>query len=137
MRRCAAAAREAEGLQAKNAAENSLSPEAMALRQSLALIGELSRVIEASVKPMENIDSIRIIQAGGAFGGTSDGGEASNGIDGIVNGALKFRSQAPLVDHVIQSIGLGDGLSDLVTKGATGLAGKAFPTPVKDSGAET
>lgn len=114
----ATALAEAEGLMEKNKAENSLSSEAIALRQRLATIERLPEIIAATVKPLENIDSIRIIDAGGITGGSSNGaGSASGGVDALVDAALKYRTHGPLVDQVIEGLGVADDLGDLVKTG--------------------
>lgn len=115
--RRAMALAEAEGMQAKNAAENSLSPEAMDMRLRLAMTGELAKVVEASVKPLANIDGIKIFDLGGAFGGGKAAGGNSSGVNGIVDAALSYRAQAPLVDHLISELGFEGGLTELVKKG--------------------
>lgn len=114
----ATALAEAEGLMEKNKAENSLSSEAIALRQRLATIERLPEIIAATVKPLENIDSIRIIDAGGITGGSSAGtGSASGGVDALVDAALKYRTHSPLVDQVIEGLGVADDLGNLVKTG--------------------
>lgn len=111
---------EAEGLEAKNAAENSLSSEAMDLRKGLALIAQMADIIAASVKPMEKIDSIRIVDLGkGLGGGAAGNGEAGQGgAERVVNAALNYRAQAPLVDSLLKEIGVDGGLGNLLANGA-------------------
>lgn len=102
---------EAAGQNALSAAANLLSPEQVAMRIRLALIEHLDRIIAESVKPMANIDSIKIVEVNGLGGGASNGG--GNGSDGtgalsdqVVNSALRYRAQAPLVDQLLAEVGL-------------------------------
>jgi len=125
----ATALAEAEGLNEKNKAENGLSAEAMALRQRLATIERLPEIITATVKPLEKIESIRILDAGGIAGGGSTGeGTAPGGVDGIVNAALKYSTHKPLLEQVLGDLSLGKNLSELTRTGG-GLA-DAFKTAV-------
>jgi len=124
---------DAEGLAAMNAAENSLSSEAMRLRERLTLIRELPKIVEYSVKPLEKIESIKIIDTGSLTASVSGGEGAANGVEGIFGGALKYRAQAPLLDHLIGELGLNGGLTELVKKGGgalESLAGEKASAPI-------
>ncbi len=123
---------EAAGKEALNEAANQLSPEQIAMNIRLALIEALPRIIAESVKPMQSIEGIKILHVeglGGAAGvgaaGTAPGG--STGLaDQAVDAALRYRSQAPLVDALLTELGLkGGSLSGLV-QAATGEG----PAPV-------
>lgn len=102
---------EAEGMSAVNAAANLLSPEQIAMQVRIKLIEALPDIIAESVKPIANIDGIKIIQVDGLTNGGSngDGGGASEGgslADQVVNSALKYRTQAPLLDAMMKEVGL-------------------------------
>lgn len=103
---------EAEGQQALNKAANLLSNDQIAMKVKLNLIENLNGIIRESVKPMENIEGIKIIQLaglGGATGSTGAGSEkevSGSLADQMVNGALKYRAQAPLVDSLLKEVGL-------------------------------
>src|SRR5262245_66487216 len=99
------------------------------LMLKLALIQGLPRIIEQAVKPMQSIDSIRIMQvdglnAGAASAHAGDGApppSSGNLAEQAVGAALKYRAYAPVVDQLIKEVGLsGDGLGGLV---------KATPVP--------
>jgi uncharacterized membrane protein YqiK len=103
---------EAEGLTLMNTAANLLTPDARqsALRQQL--IDKLEGIIRESVKPMERIEGIRILHVdglGGGGGGQGNGGGGGNIADNLVNSALRFRAQAPLIDHLLREIGVHGG----------------------------
>lgn len=109
---------DAEGKRAVNEAANVLSPEQIAMQIKQALIESLPAIIEQSVKPMEAIDSIKILNVEGLNGvanGASGSGEGNGSVaDQAVNAALKYRAQAPLIDSLMEELGLkGDALSNL------------------------
>lgn len=109
---------DAVGQKAVNEAANVLSAEQVALRIRLSLIENLDRIIAESVKPMESIDSIKIVQVDGLTGGGSgaDGGGGGGGnlADSVVTSALRYRAQAPLVDQLMAEVGInGRDLSGL------------------------
>jgi len=112
---------EAEGKEAINQASNVLSTEQIAMQIKIKLIENLDKIIAESVKPMEQIDGIKIFQidglnqvAGGGGGGSSEGTSAGGGnlADQMVKSALSYRAQAPLLDSLLSEIGLsGDDIS--------------------------
>lgn len=126
---------DAEGTRAVNEAANVLSVEQVEMQVRLALLKHLPGIIRESVRPMENIDGIKILQVnglgayGGADGGTegvSDGRNASGNLaDQMVNSALRYRSQAPLVDSLMKELGLNGGDINGLTQGLNaGASGK-------------
>jgi len=103
---------EAQGKEAIHKASNILSPEQIAMQIKLRLIEELPKIIEQSVKPMEQIDSIKILQVDGLTQ-SSEGGSIStnNGSsdalpDQLVSSALKYRAQSPIVDSLLKELDL-------------------------------
>lgn len=112
---------DAQGAKAINEAANLLSAEQVAMQIKIKLIENLDRIIAESVKPMEAIDSIRIVQMdgmngqggvagdGGAGGGNHGGGNGGNLAEQVVSGALRYRAQAPLVDQLMAEVGLNGG----------------------------
>lgn len=133
-------AAEAAGRRALNEADNLLSQEVVAMRVRLAVIERLREIVAESVKPMQNIESIKILQVDG-LGGTSGNGAAGNGasqsaggVDRVVDSALRYRAQAPLVDAILRDLGLsgqaGQGLDAL-------LSGMASPAPSQSQSAHT
>ncbi len=105
---------DAEGKRALNEAENILSSEQIARQVKLELINGLPDIIRESVKPMEQIDAIKIFQvdglnvAGGAGGEPAAGGGSLS--DQVVSSALRYRAQAPLIEGLMKEIGM-DGAS--------------------------
>lgn len=107
---------DAEGTRAVNEANNVLSTEQVEMQIRLALLKYLPEIIRESVKPMENIDDIKILQVNGLGGvsastGTSESGEHTQVAlsDQVVNSALRYRSQAPLIDSLMNELGIKGG----------------------------
>ena len=104
---------EAEALQLMNAAHNMLSPEARMSALRMRLVEKAEGIIRESVKPMERIEGIKILHVDGLGGSSGGGGDHLNGggnfADGVVNSALRFRAQAPLVDQLLREIGIEGG----------------------------
>jgi uncharacterized membrane protein YqiK len=84
----------------------------------MELARNLDSIIREAVKPMENIDDIKIYELNGMPGFNSNGGNGDfvgpvNGSNGggnlsenIVNAALRYRAQAPFVDNLLDEIGM-------------------------------
>ncbi|MER0238130.1 flotillin domain-containing protein [Fulvimarina sp. MAC8] len=115
---------EAEGKRAINEASNTLSADQIAMQVRLQLIEQLPKIIAESVKPMERIDQIKILQVDGLMGaaggnggfgeaGGSGAGDGASMSDRLVNSALRYRGQAPLVDALLNELDLGSGLGGL------------------------
>lgn len=106
---------DAEGTRAVNEANNVLSSEQVEMQIRLAMLKYLPEIIRESVKPMENIDDIKILQVNGLGGVASStaGGEGEQGqvalSDQVVNSALRYRSQAPLIDSLMNELGIQGG----------------------------
>lgn len=108
---------DAEGTRAVNEANNILSTEQVEMQIRLALLKYLPEIIRESVKPMENIDDIKILQVNGLGGiggstasteGYSDQGQIALS-DQVVNSALRYRTQAPLIDSLMNELGIQGG----------------------------
>ena len=103
---------EAEGVRMMNEARNILSPQASASALRMRLVDKVEGIVRESVKPMERIEGIKILHVDGLAGGGSGGGDGSGGgglADNVVNSALRYRAQAPLVDMLLKEIGLHGG----------------------------
>jgi flotillin len=116
---------EAAGKQALYEAENILRDEQIELQRALATLKALPEVIANSVKPLENIEGIKILQGYGGVANTSDNGQtistSGNGsmAEQVTAAALNYRANAPLVDSMLQELGLVNketgSLNDLLT----------------------
>ncbi len=97
----AAVAAEAQRL--RNEAENILSADARAGLLRTKLIERLEGIVRESVKPMENIDGIKILHVEGLGGG---GDSHRSPTDEVIESALRYRAQAPLIDEMMKEIGV-------------------------------
>jgi uncharacterized membrane protein YqiK len=118
---------EAEGTRLMNEAQNVLTTEARLSALRLKLVEKIDAIIRESVKPMERIEGIKILHVDGLGGGSGGGnGAAMEGgagfADSVVNSALRYRAQAPLVDQLLKEIGIGGGdIGKLAQSVATAL----------------
>jgi uncharacterized membrane protein YqiK len=126
---------EAEGLRLTNEAHNMLSPEARMSALRMRLVEKAEDIIRESVRPMERIEGIKILQVdglGGSGGGSnSDGGHSGNFSDSVVNSALRFRAQAPLVDQLLREIGIEGGDIQRLVGGVSGAQAALPPAPTE------
>jgi uncharacterized membrane protein YqiK len=128
---------EAEALRMMNEAHNMLSPEARMSALRMRLVEKAEGIIRESVRPMERIEGIKILHVdglGGSGGGGGGDGHGGNFADGVVNSALRFRAQAPLVDQLLREIGIEGGDIQRLVGGASGSTAALPPAtpPVKE-----
>jgi uncharacterized membrane protein YqiK len=127
--RQAAALAEAEGRRALNDALNTLSSAQIDLQVRMQLLQQLPHIIAQAVKPMEQIESIRIFQVnglghGGEGSGAAGSAQAGGGGTGtgtatfpeqVVNSALQYQIAKPIIDAVMKDAGLNN-------QGITGIS---------------
>jgi len=107
---------EAAGQRAINEAANILSSGQISLQTKLALLKVLPDLVRESAKPLEAIDSIKIVQVDGLTGGgqgakaATPGGSTGNLAGDALAAALSYRAQAPIIDGLMKELGL-DGRS--------------------------
>jgi uncharacterized membrane protein YqiK len=133
---------EAAGQRAINEAANLLSSNQISLQTKMALLKVLPEVVREAAKPMEAIDSIKIIQVDGI--NQTGGGVSNTGANGDANGnggnlashavsaALAYRAQAPVIDSLMKELGFDGGSLDALVKGAAAIepaASSAIPAP--------
>ncbi|OQY59501.1 MAG: flotillin [Desulfobacteraceae bacterium 4572_88] len=104
----------ADGERGLNEADNILDPAIIEMRFRRTLIENLDKIIRESVEPMKAIEGIKIIQLaglGGNVGGSPSEGQKGSGnlADQLVNSALRYRGQAPLVDSLLKELGITGG----------------------------
>jgi len=100
---------EAEGTRQMNEAQNVMSPDSRTSAMRLKLIDKLEAIIRESVRPMERIEGIKILHVDGLGMNGHANGDGGNGVgiaDSVVNSALRYRAQAPLVDQLLREIGI-------------------------------
>lgn len=127
---------EAAGQRAVNEAANILSSDQISLQTKLALLKVLPEVVRESAKPLEAIDSIKIVQVDGLTqkaangnGSAGYGGGTGNLAQDAVAAALAYRAQAPVLDGLMKELGLdGSSLNGLVA-GMAGAGAAASSLP--------
>lgn len=116
-------ATDAAAVLAMTDAENTMSEELMSLKLRLSVIDHLKDIIRESAKPMENINDIRILQVDGVLGQSGLAGGAGDETaphgsgslpDQLVDSALRYRAQAPVVDSLLGELGLSGSDSKAV-----------------------
>ena len=115
---------DAAGKQMLNEAENMRSDASRRSALRMQLAGNLESIIREAVKPMQNIDTIKIMEVNGLPGfsdgqlpgggggpGDSDSPNEPKGslADNVVNSALRYRAQMPFIDNLLQEIGMSPG----------------------------
>jgi uncharacterized membrane protein YqiK len=136
--------KDAEGQTQLNAAENMRSDAARRSAIYENLVRNLPNIIRETVKPMENIESIKILQVdgvpginspselnGGGSGNGHDGGDGPNMTDRIVSSAMKYRTQVAFVDGLMKELGLP--LENIGSAG--GMSFRNFQPTEKPTGA--
>ena len=130
---------EAAGQRAINEAANLLSSDQISLQTKMALLKVLPELVRESAKPLEAIDSIKIVQVDGltrSSGSAGEGGAApANGnlASGALTAALSYRAQAPIIDGLMKELGLDGGSLEGLVKAAPVVAAPAVaPQQVDD-----
>mgnify|MGYP001380379208 FL=1 len=119
---------EASGKKALNEAENLRSDASRRSALRLKLAEKIEGIIREWVKPMQNIDSIKVVDVNGLPGFSQGGASSSDGsgsegssssyggdskkgslADNVVNSALRYRAQQPFLDSLLKEIGMSPG----------------------------
>ena len=103
------AAVEAEAQRLLNEAENVLTDQARYSLFRRKLLDRIEGIVRESVKPMEKIEGIRILQVDGLNGGGGGGNGGRSATDEVIDSALRYRVQAPLIDSLLADIGVEGG----------------------------
>jgi uncharacterized membrane protein YqiK len=114
-----------------------LSPEARMSALRMKLVEKAEGIIRESVRPMERIEGIKILHVDGLGGSSAGNGDASHGgggnfSDGLVNSALRYRAQAPLVDQLLREIGIEGGDIQRLVGGVSGAQVALPPKPPEE-----
>jgi uncharacterized membrane protein YqiK len=96
---------DAAGARQINEAENVLSQEARAGRLREKLLERIEGIVRESVRPLEKIEGIKILHVDGA----NSGGSRRNVTDEVIDSALRYRVQAPMIDNLMREIGIEGG----------------------------
>ena len=96
---------EAKGALQINEAENALTEAARLSRFRGKLLERIEGIVRESVRPMEKIDAIKILHIDGMNGS----GGNRNVTDEVIDSALRYRVQAPMIDSLMKEIGIEGG----------------------------
>ena len=99
------AAVDAEAQRLLNEAENVLTDQARVSVLRRKLLDRIEGIVRESVRPMEKIDGINILHVDG-LGGAGGG---RNMTDEVIDSALRYRVQAPLIDSLLGDLGMEGG----------------------------
>lgn len=99
---------DAEAARWMNESHNMLTPEARVSLFRQKLLDKMEGIIRESVRPMERIEGIKILSVNGlgTSGGSGEGDASGSLPEQVVNSALRFRAQAPLIDSLLREIGV-------------------------------
>lgn len=137
--RANAAASEAEGLLADykaraegerelNEAANVQSAEVRNMKIKMKLLEQLPEIIAQTVKPMANIESIKIVDVGGLRTSGGAGGEVDGGVsqkslpEQVVDASLRNQVARPLIDSLMGEVGLSGNVLGAVNELTTQIA---------------
>lgn len=97
---------EAAGQRQIAEAENVLSDASRQSRYRHKLLDKMEGIVRESVRPMEKIEGIKILHVDGVNGGV---GSNRNVTDEVIDSALRYRVQAPMIDSLMKDIGIEGG----------------------------
>lgn len=134
---------EAAGQRAVNEAANILSDGQISLQTKLALLKVLPELVRESAKPLEAIDSIKIVQVDGLTGAKggdpkallAGGANAGGGnlASDALTAALSYRAQAPVIDGLMKELGLDGGSLEGLAKAGLPAVAAPEPAPLADT----
>jgi uncharacterized membrane protein YqiK len=97
---------DAKGHKQMAEADNVLSDASRQSRYRSKLLDKMEGIVRESVRPLENIEGIKILHVDGLNGGT---GGNRNVTDEVIDSALRYRVQAPMIDSLMKDIGIEGG----------------------------
>ena len=104
------------------------------------MLERIEGIVRESVRPMEKIEGIKILHIDGANGGGSGQRHVT---DEVIDSALRYRVQAPMIDSLMKEIGIEGGslgrmtdvlrdAKDIESLTAKRLKGEAKPADDRD-----
>lgn len=117
---------DAEAACLMNESHNMLTPDARTSLFRQKLLDKIEGIVRESARPMERIEGIKILSVNGLGANGATGTDSGGGLpEQVVNSALRFRAQAPLIDSLLREIGIDGGVGveqatrSLLTQGAS------------------
>jgi uncharacterized membrane protein YqiK len=96
---------DAAGARQLNEAENILTEAARIGRLREKLLERIEGIVRESVKPLEKIEGIKILHVDSVNGGSPN----RNVTDEVIDSALRYRVQAPMIDTLMKEMGIEGG----------------------------
>lgn len=131
----------AEGERELNEAANVQSTEVRNMKVKLALLDALPNIIAETVRPMSNIDSIKIVDVGGLRTSNGGEGEGSNGNshkslpEQVVDASLRSQVSRPLINNLLNELGVGGDVLGIANELTTQIS--ATPEVVTNTATRT
>lgn len=103
---------EAQGIKALNESENLLKPEILQMRVKLAAFDKLPAIIAETVKPLQNIESIKIVDVSGlntngfSGDGSVEAGSSKSLPEQVVDASLRGQVARPLIESLMGELDL-------------------------------
>jgi hypothetical protein len=111
---------EAEGQKRSNEARNSLSPALIDFDLTKERLHTIPQALSETVRPLEKIGDVKIIDLGGGLSGRASGGgngiasgPAGGPMDGLLGSLLAYRANAPVIDKLLAEAGFDGGSNPL------------------------
>lgn len=112
---------DAEGARLMNESLNMLTPEARVSLFRQKLLDKVEGIVRESVRPLERIEGIKILSVNGLGANGNSAGEGGVNLpEQLVNSALRFRAQAPLIDGLLKEIGIDAGGASQIAQSLLG-----------------
>ena len=131
---------EAEGQKRINEARSSLSSALIDFDLAKERLRTIPQALSETVRPLEKIGEVKIIDLGGGLSGRAGGGNgiasgpAGGPVDGLLGSLLAYRANAPVIDRLLAEAGFDGGsnpLQALVSGTHSSAAHAELPGPAK------
>jgi len=110
---------EAEGQKRINEARSTLSPALIDFDLTKERLRTIPQALSETVRPLEKIGEVKIIDLGGGFSSRAGGGNgiatgpAGGPVDGLLGSLLAYRANAPVIDRLLAEAGFDGGSNPL------------------------
>jgi uncharacterized membrane protein YqiK len=131
---------EAEGQKRLNEARNTLSSALIDFDLTKERLRTIPLALSETVRPLEKIGDVKIIDLGGGLSGRAGGGNgiatgpAGGPMDGLLGSLLAYRANAPVIDRLLAEAGFDSGsnpLQALVSATHSSPTHSELPGPAK------
>jgi uncharacterized membrane protein YqiK len=131
---------EAEGQKRINEARNTLSSALIDFDLTKERLRTIPQALSETVRPLEKIGDVKIIDLGGGLSGRAGGGNgiasgpAGGPMDGLLGSLLAYRANAPVIDKLLAEAGFDGGsnpLQALVSGTHSPAKHSELPAPAK------